>query len=125
MTNIAYNQALIGDKLTVTLGDTIIKGEVVEVKRSGSRVVKIDGNLNKITLTSGTNFSIDKEEPKAADILAELEVGEQFEYLNKFGKIKLWVKTGGDRYTRVDNERPATSYSAAGFPGTADKVTLV
>lgn len=125
---VKQSELSVGDSVELTLGGTTIVGEVIETTNRGSSVVKIEGNLNKVTVTSRTNFKITKEvvDPDAAtrEILDDLEVGEQFEYYNKYGKIFTWVKTGEDRYTKVDSGRPAVSFSAKGFP-VAENITVL
>lgn len=113
---VQFSDLSVGDDVELTIGETKIVGSVIEETNLGSKVVRLKGNKNKVVVTSRTNFTITKEQETSKEVLDELEVGEVFAYLNKYGKTFEWVKTGEDRYTKVESGRPATSFSSAGFP---------
>lgn len=120
-----YDALTAGQQVVLTLGGTRIEGKVKEITALGNPRIKIKNNKNTVVLTHRTNFTIEVEQEMASDVLDGLEIGEQFEYLNKYGKTFTWIKTGEDRYTKVESGRPATSFSKLGFPAAADKVTVL
>lgn len=125
----SYAELTVGTDVVLSLrsGESIIVGSVTEETAGGGKRVTLKNNRNSVVIYEGTNFRIEADLPEtAASLLDTLYVGEMFTYgPNKFGVTKQWVKTGRDRYTRVDDERPATSYSKAGFPGSADLIDLI
>lgn len=124
-----YAELALGTRVRLSLrdGESVIVGEVTEATPGGGLRVALKNNRNSVVIYEGTNFNIEADLPELASaVLPGLHVGTVFEYgPNKYGVTKVWVKSGEDRYTRVDEERPATSFSVAGFPGTADKIKLV
>ena len=109
-----------GEKVTLRLreGESVIVGEVAPGFTSqGGRRVDLTNNRNHVVIYRDTNFRIFADRgPTINEALASLDVGTAFTYVNKYGKAIKWVKSGEDRVTRVDDERPAYSLSiSAGF----------
>lgn len=125
MAEVKYNELREGDKVVLTLKGTTIEGEVTDITERGNARVKIAGNKNSVVVTRRTNFTITREDPSAASVIDALPIGALFNYLNKFGKTKQWVKSGNDRYTKVEEGKPAVSFSKLGFPADASKVTVL
>lgn len=125
----SYADLRIGDSVILSLreGESVIVGTVTEHTEGGGLRVALKNNRNSVVIYRGTNFRIEVDRgPTAADVLDDLDVGTVFDYDNKYGNTVRFVKSGSDRYTRVDNERPATSFSRAGFPAEDPSViTLV
>lgn len=131
MAKITFRNLKLNDEVTLTLPakgerkETVIHGKVTDITGIGNKRVTIDGNRNSVVLTPRTNFVIETADPSAADIIDALPIGALFDYLNKFGKTKRWVKSGEDRYTKVETGKPAVSFSKAGFPAEGSKVTVL
>lgn len=109
-----------GEKVTLRLreGESVIVGTVKPGFTSqGGREVTLTNNRNHVVIYRDTNFRIFADRgPTINEALAGLEVGTVFTYVNKHGKAIKWVKSGEDRVTRVDDDRPAYSLSiSAGF----------
>lgn len=129
---IGYNDLRLNEKVTLKLraGESVIVGKVTTLPTPGGNArVTLTNNKNSVVITPNTNFKIFADRgPTAAEVLDGLRVGAVFNYLNKFGKTKQWVKTASDRYTRVDSNsgRPAVSFTRLGFPSEdSSKVTIV
>lgn len=124
----SYADLKVGTSVRLSLreGESVIVGEVSEATPGGGLRIALANNANSVVIYETTNFRIEADlPPTAAEVLDELQVGTVFTYgPNRFGVTKTWVKSGDDRYTRVESGRPATSFSKAGFPGGADLVTV-
>lgn len=121
---ISYSDLRLGEKVTLKLreGESVIVGTVTTLPTPGGGAkVTLTNNRNSVVLYENTNFRIFAERETIQDLLGELEVGSVFSYRNKYGKTIKWVKTGNDRVTRIDDERPAYSLSiSAGFTDQGD-----
>lgn len=107
-----------GQQVTLKLreGESVIVGTASHTERGNVRVT-LTNNRNSVVLKPGTNFRIFADvPPTAAEFLAGLPVGATFDYKNKYGKTKSWVKSGENRFTRVGGDLPAVSYTVKGFP---------
>lgn len=129
---IQFADLKVGQKVTLKLraDESVIVGKVTEKPTNGGNAkVVLTNNKNSVIVTPRTNFRIFADvAPTAAETLDGLSIGAIFNYRNKFGKTKQWVKTASDRYTRVDADsgRPAVSYTRLGFPSEdASVVTIV
>ena len=121
---INFSDLNVGDEVTLKLreGESVIVGSVTEVTARGNKRVTLKNNRNSVVLTPDTNFRIFADRgPTIQEILDGEEIGAVFTYRNKYGKTLTWVKSGDDRVTRVDDERPAYSLSiSAGFTDQGD-----
>lgn len=121
---INFDQIKVGEKLTLKLreGESVIVGTVTEETPRGNIRVALVNNRNSVVLTPATNFRIFADRgPTIQEILGDEEVGVVFSYRNKYGKTLTWVKTGEDRVTLVNDDRPAYSLSiSAGFTDQGD-----
>lgn len=121
-----YADLRLGDEVTLKLreGESVIVGTVTEETEGGGLRVGLANNSNSVVIYPTTNFRIFAEAPAVASvqtILNGLEIGAVFTYYNKHGKTVRWVKSGDNRVTRVDSERPAYSLSIdGGFTDTGD-----
>lgn len=129
---IQFDDLRLNEKVTLKLrdGESVIVGTVTTLPTPGGNAkVTLTNNQNSVVITPATNFRIFVDRaPTAADTISNLRVGATFSYLNKFGIRKSWVKSGSDRYTRIDadNGRPAVSYTKLGFPSEdASKVRVL
>jgi hypothetical protein len=119
---IQYSDLRLNEKVTLKLrdGESVIVGKVTTLPTPGGNAkVTLTNNKNSVVVTPETNFRIFADrQPTAADVLDGLSIGATFTYLNRFGKRKSWVKSGTNRYTRIDanNDRPAVSFTKLGFP---------
>lgn len=109
-----------GEKVTLKLreGESVIVGTVGAVTPRGGRKINLVNNANSVVIYDTTNFRIFADRgPTVGEVLEDLEIGTVFGYRNKYGVTKTWVKTGDDRVTEVNDERPAHSLSiSGGFP---------
>lgn len=107
-----------GEKVTLRLrdGESVIVGTVSPgLTPGGGRKVNLTNNANSVVLYERTNFRIFADRgPTAAEAIGALPLGSIFEYRNKYDNVVRWVKSGDDRVTRVDDERPAYSLSISG-----------
>lgn len=109
-----------GEAVTLRLreGESVIVGTVEPgFTARGGRTVKLTNNANSVVIYAGTNFRIFADRsPSVAELLADKPIGTVFTYRNKYDVTIKWVKSGADRATRVDNNRPAYSLSlSVGF----------
>ena len=109
------------EKVTLKLrdGESVIVGTVdAGYTAQGGRRVTLTNNRNSVVLYRNTNFRIFADRgPTVGDVLDGFPVGTVFSYRNKYDKTITWVKSGPDRVTRVDDDRPAYSLSiSGGFP---------
>lgn len=107
-----------GEKVTLRLreGESVIVGTVEpDLTVQGGRRVTLTNNRNHVVIYRDTNFRIFADRgPTAAEAIGRLPLGSIFDYRNKYDKVVRWVKSGDDRVTRVDDERPAYSLSISG-----------
>ena len=128
---INYSDLRLNEKVTLKLrdGESVIVGKVTTLPTPGGNAkVTLINNKNSVIVTPDTNFRIFADRgPTAAEVLDGLRIGATFTYLNRFGKRKSWVKSGSDRYTRIDsnNGRPAVSFTRLGFPSEDASVVSV
>lgn len=118
-----------GEKVTLKLRaypsfeDSVIFGVVSEQPTSGGNVrVKLVNNKNSIVLKENTNFRIYVDRgPTIGEVLTAKPIGFKFAFKNKYGVVKKWVKTGSDRVTLINDDRPAYSLTISeGFPSSED-----
>lgn len=125
---IKFADLKLNEKVTLKLreGESIIVGKVTKLPTPGGGAeVTLINNANRVVVYEDTNFRIfaDREDT-VQDILGRLAIGAVFTYRNRFGKTLKWVKTGTDRVTLVDNDRPAYSLSISeGFTDQGDTVS--
>lgn len=125
---IQFSDLKLNEKVTLKLreGESVIVGTVVTLPTSGGGAkVVLTNNANSVVIYEHTNFRIFADREKTVqDVLGELAVGTKFDYRNKYGKILTWIKTGNDRATLVNDDRPAYSLSiSAGFTDQGDTVS--
>lgn len=113
-----------GESVTLKLreGESVIVGSVGEATARGGRRINLKNNRNSVVVYSDTNFRMFAErDDTIQEVLAEYPVGTIFTYTNKYGKTLKWVKSGADRATLVNDERPAYSLSISeGFTDQGD-----
>lgn len=122
---IAFADLKDGEKVTLRLreGESIIVGTVAPgFTTQGGRRIDLKNNRNHVVIYRDTNFRIFADRgPTINEVLAGYPVGTVFSYRNKHEKTLTWVKSGDDRVTRVDDDRPAYSLSiSAGFTDLGD-----
>lgn len=125
---ITFDQLKLNEKVTLKLreGESVIVGTVTTLPTAGGGAkVTLTNNRNSVVLYADTNFRIFADREKTVqEILAGYAVGVKFTYRNKYGKTITWIKTGNDRVTRVNDDRPAYSLSiSAGFTDQGDTVS--
>lgn len=118
---ISFGDLRLNEKVTLKLreGESVIVGTVVDLPTTGGGArVKLTNNANSVVIYEDTNFRIFADRgPTVGEVLDGFRIGTVFTFLNKYGVTKKWVKTGFDRVTLVDNERPAHSLTiSVGFP---------
>ena len=118
---ISFGDLRLNEKVTLKLrvGESVIVGTVVDLPTTGGGArVKLTNNANSVVIYEDTNFRIFADRgPTVGEVLDGFPIGAVFTFLNKYGVTKKWVKTGFDRVTLVDNERPAHSLTiSVGFP---------
>ena len=118
---ISFGDLRLNEKVTLKLreGESVIVGTVVDLPTTGGGArVKLTNNANSVVIYEDTNFRIFADRgPTVGEVLDGFPIGAVFTFLNKYGVTKKWVKTGFDRVTLVDNERPAPSLTiSVGFP---------
>ena len=118
---ISFGDLRLNEKVTLKLreGESVIVGTVVDLPTTGGGArVKLTNNANSVVIYEDTNFRIFADRgPTVGEVLDGFPIGAMFTFLNKYGVTKKWVKTGSDRVTLVDNERPAHSLTiSVGFP---------
>lgn len=118
---IKFADLRLNEKVTLKLreGESVIVGTVTQLPTAGGGAkVTLTNNRNSVVVYEDTNFRIFADRgPTVGEILGDYAIGTKFSFLNKYGVRKIWVKTGDDRVTLVDNTRPAHSLSiSAGFP---------
>ena len=118
---ISFGDLRLNEKVTLKLreGESVIVGTVVDLPTTGGGArVKLTNNANSVVIYEDTNFRIFADRgPTVGEVLDSFPIGAVFTFLNKYGVTKKWVKTGFDRVTLVDNERPAHSLTiSVGFP---------
>lgn len=125
---ISYSDLKLNEKVTLKLrdGESVIVGTVTVLPTPGGGArVKLVNNANSVVLYEDTNFRIyaDREDT-VQEILARKPIGTVFNYRNKHGKVLKWIKTGADRATLVNDDRPAYSLSISeGFTDQGDTVS--
>ena len=117
-----------GEKVTLKLreGESVIVGTVTQLPTAGGGAkVTLSNNKNSVVLYEDTNFRIFAErEATVQEILGRRPIGTKFDYTNKYGKTLTWIKTGSDRVTLVNDDRPAYSLSISeGFTDQGDTVS--
>lgn len=122
---IQYSDLRLGEKVTLKLreGESVIVGTVMTLPTPGGGAkVTLTNNRNSVVLYEDTNFRIFADREKTVqDILSTKSIGYAFSYRNKHGKTLNWVKTGADRVTLVNDDRPAYSLSISeGFTDQGD-----
>lgn len=125
---IQFSDLKLNEKVTLKLreGESVIVGTVVTLPTSGGGAkVALTNNANSVVIYEHTNFRIFADrENTVQDILGGVPVGTKFSYRNKYGKALVWVKTGNDRVTLVNDDRPAYSLSISeGFTDQGDTVS--
>ena len=124
---IAFADLKDGEKVTLRLreGESVIVGTVKSgFTKQGGRRINLTNNRNSVVIYRDTNFRIFADRgPTINEALADLPVGTIFTYRNKHGVTIKWVKSGEDRVTRVNDDRPAYSLSISeGFTDQGDDV---
>ena len=125
---IAFADLKDGEKVTLRLreGESVIVGTVKSgFTEQGGRRINLTNNRNSVVIYRDTNFRIFADRgPTINEALADLPVGTIFTYRNKHGVTIKWVKSGEDRVTRVNDDRPAYSLSISeGFTDQGDDVS--
>lgn len=123
--NVNFADLKDGEEVTLRLreGESIIVGTVAPgFTTQGGRHIDLKNNRNHVVIYRDTNFRIFADRhPTIREVLAGYPVGTVFSYRNKHEKTLTWVKSGDDRVTRVDDDRPAYSLSiSAGFTDLGD-----
>jgi len=120
---IDFDSISVGETVTLKLreGESVIVGRTSRTEAGNIRVT-LTNNRNSVVVTPETNFRIFADRgPTIQEILEDEPIGVVFTYRNKHGKTLEWVKTGDDRVTLVDDERPAYSLSISeGFTDQGD-----
>lgn len=115
---IGFSDLKLNEKVTLKLreGESVIVGTVTELPTNGGGArVSLTNNRNSVVIYEDTNFRIFADRgPTIQEILEDEPVGSVFTYRNKYDKTITWIKSGADRVTRVDDERPAYSLSISG-----------
>jgi len=130
---IQYTDLRQGEKVTLKLrdGESVIVGTVAVLPTPGGGArIALTNNANSVVIYEDTNFRIFADRgPTVGEVIGDMIVGAVFEFRNKYGVTKRWVKSGDDRATLVDNARPAHSLSISeGFPSAeeaGDRVTFI
>lgn len=108
------------ERVTLKLreGESVIVGTVGAVTPRGGRKIHLVNNANSVIIYDTTNFRIFADRgPTVGEVLEGEPIGSVFTYRNKYGVTKTWIKTGDDRVTEVNDDRPAYSLSiSGGFP---------
>lgn len=125
---INFSDLRLNEKVTLKLrdGESVIVGTVTVLPTAGGGArVKLVNNANSVVLYEDTNFRIFADREKTVqDIIGALRIGTVFNYRNKHNKVLKWVKTGADRATLVNDDRPAYSLSISeGFTDQGDTVS--
>lgn len=125
---ISFDDLKLNEAVTLKLreGESVIVGTVTQLPTAGGGAkVTLKNNRNSVVLYEDTNFRIfaDREDT-VQDILGTVPVGTKFSYRNKYNKAITWIKTGNDRVTQVNDDRPAYSLSiSAGFTDQGDTIS--
>lgn len=125
---IQYGDLKLGEKVTLKLreGESVIVGTVSQLPTPGNGArIALTNNANSVVIYEDTNFRIFAErESTVQEILDGFSIGTKFTYRNKYGKTLTWIKTGSNRVTLVNDDRPAYSLSiSAGFTDQGDTVS--